>query len=132
MIQYNTSSSGILQQYDFSLSQSGFLAAGNFPIPISGAVFMMIMYQIPDFNNTWNTNNPNIIFLTDNTVINRVVLGFSGGGTYSSPTFTKYPDANIDATISANSATVQWNGDAGLIVGGASMLFSLFYIVRSF
>ena len=133
MIQYNTPSSGILQQYDFSLSQSVFLAAGSYSIPISGAVFMMIMYKIPNFNNTWNTNNPNISFVTDALSFNKVDLTFLGGANYSSPVFTKYPDFNIDATIAANAATIQWSGNAGLIPDvNNPMLFSFFYIKRSF
>lgn len=133
MIQYNTPSKPILQQYDFSLNQSLFLAAGNFTIPISGSVIMMLMYKIPNFNNTWNTNNPFIIFLTDNFTFNRIDLTFTGGTNYSSPVFTKYPDFNIDGTISANSAIIQWSGNAALVVDPNNpMLFSFFYVQRSF
>jgi hypothetical protein len=131
-IEYRPPAAQVLQRYNFDLPQAEFLAAGSYSIPISGAVFMMLMYEIPSFNNTWNTNNPNIIFLTDNLTFNRVILGFTGGGNFSNPVFTKYPDANIDATISANSAIVQWAGDAGLIAAAPLMNFSLFYVLRTF
>lgn len=132
MISYDLPSGGSMLKYNFDLPQAGFTAAGNFVIPISGAVFMMIIYRIENFNNTWNTNNPAIQFVTDNVVFNRIILDFNGGTSYSDPVFTKYPDSAIDGTISPNSATIQWSGDAGLIAGAEFMNFSLFYVLRSF
>ena len=132
MIQYNTPSKGILQQYDFSLNQSVFLAAGSFIIPVTDAVIMMLIYKIPNFNNTWNTNNPFIIFLTDALVFNKMDLTFSGGTAYGSPVFTKYPDFNLDATI-ANAPRISWSGNAALAADPNNpMLFSFFYVQRSF
>ena len=132
MIQYNTPSKAILQQYDFTLNQSVFLAAGSFIIPVTDAVIIMLIYKIPNFNNSWNTNNPFIIFLTDTLSFNKMDLTFSGGTNYGSPVFTKYPDFNIDATI-ANAPRISWSGNAGLIADvNNPMLFSFFYVQRSF
>ena len=49
MIQYNTPSKGILQQYDFTLNQSVFLAAGSFIIPVTNAVIIMLIYKYVDY-----------------------------------------------------------------------------------
>jgi len=132
MIRYEIPSTGNLLRYDFDLPQAGFTAAGNFVIPVSGAVFMMLIYRVGGFNNTWNTNDPLIQFVSDNVVFNRIVLDYVGGTSYSDPVFTKYPDTNIDASISPNSATVQWTGDAGLLTGAEFMNFSLFYVLKIF
>lgn len=132
MIILNTpAASSVLKQYDFSLPQAEFLAAGSYTIPVGGGVFMMLMYVVNNFNNTWNTNDPVIRFVSDPIVFNAMVLTYAGGNSSSSPTFTKYGDFNIDATIAANSATIQWDGNPGLIAGAEFMNFSLFYVTRT-
>ena len=119
----------VLQRYNFDLPQNEFLAAGTYPIPISDAVFMMLLYTIPQFNFTWNTFNPNISLITDTFTITTLTLGFAGGT--GNATFTKYPDFNIDAAIQGL-LTLSWTGNAGLIAGDPLMNFSLFYVLRTF
>lgn len=132
MINLTLPSSGVLQRYNFSLPQVDFLAPGSFTIPVSGCVFMMLMYKVNGFNNTWNTNDPIIRFVSDPVVFNAMVLTYAGGNSYSDPVFTYYADFNLNATIASNASTIQWDGNVGLIAGAVLMDFSYFYIVRSF
>lgn len=119
----------VLQRYNFDLPQNEFLAAGTYAIPISDAVFMMLLYTIPQFNFTWNTFNPNISLITDTFTFTTLTLGYAGGT--GNATFTKYPDFNIDAAIQGL-LTLSWTGNAGLIAADPLMNFSLFYVLKTF
>lgn len=128
-IEYRPPAAQVLQRYNFDLPQAGFLAGGTYQIPISDAVFMMLLYTVNQFNFTWNSFNPNISLITDNFTFTMLPLTFVGGN--GNATFTKYPDFNIDAAIQGL-LTLSWTGNAGLIAAAPLMNFSLFYVIRTF
>jgi len=128
-IEYRPPAAQVLKRYNFDLPQAGFLAGGTYQIPISDAVFMMLLYTVNQFNFTWNSFNPNISLITDTFTITTLTLGYAGGN--GNATFTKYPDFNIDAAIQGL-LTLSWTGNPSLSPAAPLMNFSLFYVIRTF